>query len=44
MTIHQIMELAIEAVKKMSPDEKAITRARLLRQFGLIKSSEGKPS
>lgn len=43
LTIHQIMEIMIEEVQRMNPDEKAILRARLRRSFGLIKSSGGKP-
>lgn len=44
LTTEQLGEAMLETVRAMSPDQKAILRARLLRQFGLIKSSEGKPS
>jgi hypothetical protein len=44
MTTEQLMEELLRTVQQMSPDEKAILRARMLRRAGLIKSSEGKPS
>jgi hypothetical protein len=44
MTTEQLMDAAIKTVQQMTPDEKAILRARMLRSAGLIKSSGGKPS
>jgi hypothetical protein len=34
MTIHQIMDRLIADIEKMTPDEKAHLRAKLLRVFG----------
>jgi hypothetical protein len=34
MTIHQLAELVIKEIRKMTPDEKAHLRAKLRRAFG----------
>ena len=44
MLLEQIAELMITEISKMSPDEKAILRARMSRRSGLIKTGGGKPS
>ncbi len=44
MTTEQLGEALLQTVQAISPDQKAILRARILRSVGLIKSSEGKPS
>lgn len=44
LTMDQLGEAMLQTVRRMSPDQKAILRARMLRSVGLIKSSEGKSS
>jgi hypothetical protein len=44
MTMDQLGEAALRRIRDMSPDQKAILRARVLRSVGLIKPSEGKSS
>ena len=34
MTTEQLMEMVAQAIRKMTPDEKAKLRARLRREFG----------
>ncbi len=45
MTIHEIVEQAIAAINRMTPDQKAIARARLIRSLcpDKIKTAGGKP-
>jgi hypothetical protein len=44
MTTEQLGEAMLQTVQAMTPDEKAILRARMWRSVGIVKSSEGKPS
>jgi hypothetical protein len=44
MTTEQLGEAMLQTIQQMSPDEKAILRARMLRRAGLIKPDGGKPS
>lgn len=44
ITTEQLGEALLQTVQAMTPDQKAILRARMSRSAGLIKSSEGKPS
>jgi len=44
MTTEQLGEAMMRTVQQMSPDEKAIFRARLDRSLGLVKTSGGKSS
>jgi hypothetical protein len=44
MTTEQLGEAMLQTIRQMSPDQKAILRARMLRRSGLIKPNGGKPS
>ncbi len=44
MTTEQLGEAMLRTVQAMTPDEKALLRARMWRSVGIVKSSEGRPS
>jgi len=44
MTMEELGEAALETIRAMTPDQKAIFRARLSRSLGLVKTSGGRPS
>jgi hypothetical protein len=44
MLLEELGEAALETIRAMTPDQKAIFRARLNRSLGLVKTSGGRPS